>query len=154
MESNVSDVKLKELLGQADADGIQKVVVGAVVADEGKVLFLERKPDDFMGGLVELPSGTVDEGEELLSALAREVNEETGLDVDSVDEFISIFDYTSGSGKNTRQFNFLVSASGTVRLDGEEHVGHRWLEPDSDEYRQLNISDAVKEVIQKAFSEV
>lgn len=99
MKSNISDAKLKELLDQADADGIQKVVVGAVVAEEGKVLFLERKPDDFLGGLVELPSGTVDEGEELLPALAREVKEETGLDVESVDEFINTFDYTSGSGK-------------------------------------------------------
>lgn len=95
---------------QAQADGIQKLVVGAVVRIDGKFLVLERDPDDFMGGLVELPSGTVGPGEEPLTALAREVAEETGLTVSAVAKYLGSFDYTSGSGKKTRQLNFLVEA--------------------------------------------
>lgn len=148
MISRVSDAKLNDLLTQAEKDGVQKLVVGAVIVADGKVLFLERRTDDFMGGLVELPSGTVDEGEDLLTALAREVKEEAGLDAVSIDECIDTFDYRSASGKKTRQFNFKVTTDGTVHLDGEEHVTHHWVAPDSDEYSKLNISDAVREVIQ------
>ena len=43
-------------------------------------------------------------------ALAREVAEETGLRVTRVEKFLWYFDYRSGSGKRTRQFNFLVEA--------------------------------------------
>lgn len=149
MKNEVSDTKLNELLAQAEKDGIQKLVVGAVIVDDGKVLFLERKADDFMGGLVELPSGTIDEGEDLLTSLAREVKEETGLEVVSVDGFISTFDYRSASGKKTRQFNFKVTTAGSVHLDGEEHIARHWVAPDSDEYSKLNISDAVREVSTK-----
>lgn len=52
--------------------------VGAVIEKEGKYLLIDRvhPPFGFAG-----PAGHVDEGEEFLGALQREVKEETGLDV-------------------------------------------------------------------------
>ena len=108
-------------------------------------------PSDFMGGLVELPSGTVDAGEDLLPALAREVQEETGLAVNSVLAYLGSFDYTSGSGKKTRQFNFLVeTAPGEVKLDPNEHQTYHLVAPSDEAFNTLNISDATKAVLKTA----
>lgn len=151
MQTNVDNNTIKQLVATAQQDGVQKLVVGAVIRKDGKFLLLERMPSDFMGGLVELPSGTVDAGEDLLTALAREVQEETGLAVTSVLAYLGPFDYTSGSGKKTRQFNFLVeTAPGEVKLEPTEHQAHYFVAPSDEAFNTLNISNATKEVIQTA----
>ena len=79
------DFKLIEtLVSTAKQDDIEKLVVGCVIQISGKILLLRRVPDDFMGGLVELPSGTVDPDEDLITALKRETEEETGLTIVAV----------------------------------------------------------------------
>ncbi len=91
MQSNVDNNTIKQLVTESQKDLVQKLVVGAVIRKDNKFLLLERLPSDFMGGLVELPSGTVDAGEDLLTALAREVQEETGLVVTSVLAYLRSF---------------------------------------------------------------
>lgn len=60
-------------------DDIEKLVVGAIVICSNRVLLLMRAEGEFMGGLVELPSGGVEAGESLEQALLRELEEETAL---------------------------------------------------------------------------
>ena len=151
MQSNVDHNTIKQLVSESQKDGVQKLVVGAVIRRDDKFLLLERLPSDFMGGLVELPSGTVDAGEDLLTALAREVQEETGLAVTSVLAYLDSFDYTSSSGKKTRQFNFLVeTGQGEVKLEPTEHQAHHLVVPSDEAFNTLNISDATKAVLQTA----
>lgn len=59
-----------------------EVAVGAIVFDEaGRVLLVERgRPPGV--GLWTVPGGRVERGEKLADAVAREVREETGLDVE------------------------------------------------------------------------
>ncbi|MCY7343151.1 MAG: NUDIX hydrolase [Pseudonocardia sp.] len=80
-------------------------------------------------------------GEDLLTALHREVREETGLDVTECLAYLGSFDYRSGSGRATRQHTFAVTIS-----DGDvvvtEHDLHHWAgaateRPVSDEVRGL-----------------
>ena len=133
-------------------DGIQKVVVGAVIRRNGLVLLLRRRGDDFMGGLVELPSGTVDSGEAIIDALKREVREETGLEIDDIDSFIGTFDYTSGSGKRTRQLNFLIyTGKQEIKLNPEEHTESYWLDPGGDAFKALKISAETARTIQASW---
>lgn len=119
------------LIAQATQDGVAQLVVGAVVLRTGEVptvLVLDRVATDFMGGIEELPSGKVEEGESLREALARELLEETGLTVRHVRLYAFAFDYRSGSGRLSRQFNFVVSVEpGDVTTDPCEHVGFRWV---------------------------
>ncbi|TSC65776.1 MAG: putative nudix hydrolase [Candidatus Berkelbacteria bacterium Gr01-1014_85] len=151
MQSKVDHDSIEQLVAESRRDGVQKLVVGAVICIDDKFLLLERLPSDFMGGLVELPSGTVDVGEDLLTALVREVREETGLVVTSILAYLSLFDYTSGSGKKTRQFNFLVqTAPDEIKLEPTEHQAHYCLAPSDDAFNTLNISDATRAVIQTA----
>ncbi len=90
MKSNISDNELNQMILASRQDSIEKLVVGAVIQIKKKFLLLERVANDFLGGLVELPSGTVDPGEGLLDALEREVKEETGLAIVAVKEFLDV----------------------------------------------------------------
>lgn len=90
---------ITQLMAEADADGVQQLVVGAVVSSGDKVLLLQRPADDFMGGIFELPSGKVEAGEALDAALIREVKEEAGLDVSRIADYLGFFDYTSGTAR-------------------------------------------------------
>ena len=94
----------------AVTDGIQKLVAGALVVRERQVLLLQRQKGDFLEGLYELPSGGREPGESIADALVRETTEETGLTILKIVRFINFFDYASGTGVRTRQFNFVVEA--------------------------------------------
>ncbi|MYR98062.1 MULTISPECIES: NUDIX domain-containing protein [unclassified Streptomyces] len=135
----------ESLLANARRGGIEKYVVGALITDEdGRVLLLRRRAEDFLGGLWELPSGGAKAGERLVDALCREVLEETGLTVSGVTGYVGSFDYASRSGRRTRQFTFAVNvtggAAGAITLS--EHDESAWVDPHdlpavSDETRAL-----------------
>lgn len=150
--SNVSSLFCENLLVNAQNDGIQKIVVGAVIIKSSKALVLRRCSDDFMGGLVELPSGGVDKDENLLDALLREVKEETGLDTSVIDKYIGCFDYVSGSGKKARQLNFSLQVyeNQDVLLNPKEHDWFDWLKIDQTELSKHNISEHTKNTLLSA----
>lgn len=111
----------------AEEDGIQKRVVGGVILDDcGRYLILSRKSDDFMGGIDEIPSGGVEPAESLIDALKREIKEETNLDANKASSYLGSFDYLSGSGKKSRQFNFLVEIKNVDNVILTEHSEYKW----------------------------
>ena len=114
-------------LEEAKSEGIVRCVVGAVIAKASTVLLLRRKTDDFMGGIYELPSGQVEDGESLESALRREIFEETGLEIVDIRRHLPNFDYESKSGSRTRQFNFEVSVRRTSPIQLTEHDIYIWV---------------------------
>ena len=151
MQSNVDHNTIQQLVADAQAEDFQKLVVGAVIHKGDKFLLLERVESDFMGGLVELPSGTVEAGEDLITALIREVKEETGLVVTSSKAYLGSFDYTSGSGRKTRQFNFFVKVEpAEIKLSSTEHQAYHFVGVSDEAFTTLNISDATKAVIKTA----
>jgi len=119
------------LLEKAKDEGIQKIVVGGIIKNnDNKFLILGRKKDDFMGGIDEIPSGKLENGETLFEGLIREVKEETNLDVEYIDNYIDYFDYVSGSGKQTRQYNFFVTTKNTDDIKLTEHDYYIWQDID------------------------
>jgi 8-oxo-dGTP diphosphatase len=123
----------QRLIDGAERDGIEKLVVGAIVHDGRQVLIVRRADGDpFMPGIEELPSGGVEDGEDLLTALTRELTEEIGwtgpgpLTADP--SVVSAFDYTSGSGRRARQFTFAVRYDGHDIELSAEHSGYRWVD--------------------------
>lgn len=122
----------KRLRGEAERDGVTKMVVGAIAHRNGDVLILRRSQyDDFLPGIEELPSGGVESGETLMNALARELTEEIGWSgsIMADPDFVTSFDYVSGSGRKTRQYTFSVAAGDrAVTLSGE-HTEYRWIAP-------------------------
>lgn len=134
----------EELTVRAANDGVRRLVVGAVVQADDKVLLLKRPADDFMGGIYELPSGKVEGQEKLDAALIREVDEETGLTVTGIVEYLGSFDYTSGSGKKSRQFNFAVTVAKSEPVRLTEHDAHLWVSL----AEQPPVTEAVNEILQ------
>ena len=115
------------LLKEAKEQGIEKNVVGAIIVNEqGKILILTRKSDDFMGGIDELPSGNMEIGEDIPTALTREVKEETNCELKEILYYVDSFDYKSGSGKNARQYNFAIKVKETDNILLTEHDSYRW----------------------------
>lgn len=135
------------LLKAARDAEINRFVVGAVVWRDNKALILKRAANDFMGGIYELPSGRVEEGESLIQALRRELLEETGLEI--VEEtYLSFFDYLSKSGRKTRQFNYIAkTASYDVKLS-EEHEAVAWAA--IDDLSNFNVTKPVIDTIKDA----
>ncbi|MDT5032849.1 MAG: 8-oxo-dGTP diphosphatase [Actinoplanes sp.] len=134
---------LEQLIVEADHDGIQQLVVGAVVGHDGQVLLLQRPQEDFMGGILELPSGKVEANETLDAALVREVKEETGLEVNALRVYLGSFDYPSGSGKKSRQFNFAVDVTTPGPIELQEHDAYQW----ATLVEEPPVTDAVKNVL-------
>lgn len=132
-----------QLVHEAEADGIQQIVVGAVIQHDDRVLILRRSKNDFMGGIWELPSGKVDPGETLDQSLAREVLEETGLTVTAVNRYLGNFDYRSSSGKRSRQYNFAVDVEKSEPVELTEHDAYAWTDVTDD----LPVTEAVKAVL-------
>lgn len=115
------------LLEKAKEEKIEKNVVGSVIVNrQGKILIMSRKSDDFMGGIDELPSGNMEIGEDIPTALAREVKEETNCELNEILYYIDSFDYKSGSGKNARQYNFAIKVKETDNIVLTEHEPYSW----------------------------
>ena len=133
------------LVAEAADDGVRHLVVGAVIRHEDGVLLLRRPEGDFMGGIFELPSGKVEAREPRDVALTREVEEETGLTVSRIGDHLGHFDYVGGSGRKSRQFNFVVDvvAPGPVVLS--EHDAFRW----SALAEAPPVTDAVRNVLEE-----
>ena len=120
--------------------------MGAIISRDGKVLVLRRKHGDYLGGIDELPSGHVEQGEGVLDALRREVKEETGLTVTQIHRLGSQFDYLTGSGKKARQFNFVVDVSDSGKtIILSEHSAYCWAGPK--EVQALNLSEKTRNAL-------
>ncbi|WP_410870190.1 NUDIX hydrolase [Nocardia sp. A7] len=127
---------------EAERDEIRRLVVGAVIVRHQRVLILRRRRSDFLSGRWELPSGVVEPGEALDEALAREVAQETGLQVTGVSDYLGDFDYLTGDGARTRQFTFVVDVAATGPVTLTDHDAHLWTRltgepPVSDEVREM-----------------
>ncbi|MFD9686914.1 NUDIX hydrolase [Kitasatospora sp. NPDC059088] len=131
------------LAAEAETAGITGFVAAAMINHDGRILLVRRNPDDYMGGLWEIPSGTVEAGETILDALHRETAEETGLTIDQVTGYIGHFDYKNSRGGTTRQFNFTVTVQKTEPVVLTEHDAHQWALPSD----LPEVSDAVRELI-------
>ncbi len=66
------------------------LAVGAVIVQDGRVLLVRRGSEPLKGHWT-LPGGVLEVGETLAAGVAREVKEETGLDVDPI-ELVEILD--------------------------------------------------------------
>ena len=99
----------RQLRKEARQDGIAHFVVGVAVFRDRKLLVVRRVPDDYHGGMFELPGGGVESGETFAECVARELLEETGLRLRAITDFRGGFDYAT-TKLNLRTLDFVLVA--------------------------------------------
>ena len=104
--------------------------VGAVIVDRGRVLLVQRGTEPARGQW-SLPGGLVEIGESLSNAVAREVREETGLNVEPV-ELIELLDRIYREGERVRYHyviaDYLCRVKGGELSAGSDAAQVRWVE--------------------------
>ena len=86
------------------------VGVGAVVVHQGRVLLVQRGREPLKGKW-SLPGGMLELGESLTQGVAREVQEETGLDVEAVElvELIDRIHKESGPSGERVRYHYVIA---------------------------------------------
>jgi len=141
----------RQLRTEAQRDGITDFVVGVAVFRDRKLLVVRRVPDDFHGGMYELPGGGVETGESFAESVARELHEETGLRVRAITDFLGSFDYATRTKARVRKFAFVVEAEpGEVELAPGEHDAYAWI--DAQALAELPMAPDMRETVSSLVS--
>ena len=82
------------------------VGVGAVIVEAGRVLLVKRRFEP-LSGRWSLPGGTLELGETLETGIAREMREETGLEIE-VGPVIEVFDRIMFDTERRVQYHFVL----------------------------------------------
>ena len=131
------------------------VGVGAVVVDDDRVLLVRRGHEPLKGEW-SLPGGAVEVGETLEAAVAREVREETGLDVE-VGALVDVLDRIrpAADGRTLYHFvliDFVCRPTGGSLCCGTDAIDAAWVRvADLAEYR---LAAATLAMIHKALERV
>ena len=129
------------------------VSVGAVVI-QGECVLLVKRGQEPLKGRWSLPGGVVEAGEELQTALAREVREETGLEV-QVGPVVDVLDRITRDDAGRVEFHYVIidyvcHPSGGSLACASDADDARWVaHVDLGSY---DLTTKVSEVIGRAFT--
>jgi 8-oxo-dGTP diphosphatase len=104
-----------------------RVIVGAAIIADGRVLACERSDPPEVAGKWEFPGGKVEHGEGEIEALVRECDEELGVRVE-VGERVG-GDVRLAHGRAVLKV-YVARLVGTAQPEPLEHGELRWLGPD------------------------
>jgi len=116
--------------------------VKAVVKNkEGKILFLQRKPDPTKKVIPnwDFPGGIVEAGEEDKIALRREVQEELSVDSEIGNELGTWTFFRPFDQKTVEVTNYAVEILSKDFVLSNEHVDYKWVR--IEEAKQLPVKD-------------
>ncbi len=126
-----------------------QLAVSAAIFRDGKVLLVRRARSPAKG-FYSLPGGRVEFGESLHTALTREIDEETGLQIEIVGlaGWREVLPSSAGAG------HYLIMSFAARWLAGEPRLNDelddfRWLPPDG--LGDLKLTGGLEEIIQQAY---
>ena len=128
-----------------------QIAVSAAIFRDGKVL-LTRRARSPAKGFYSLPGGRVEFGESLHQALAREIDEETGLDIDIIGlaGWREVLPAAAGAG----HYLIMSLAARWVAREpvlNDELDYYRWIAPEAlASLGDLKLTGGLEEVIQSA----
>jgi 8-oxo-dGTP diphosphatase len=136
------------------------VGVGGVVIDDGRTLLIRRGSEPLRGQW-SIPGGTLELGESLEDGVARELLEETGLEV-RVLELIEVFDRiftepdAGGGGTPPRpKFHYVIVDYLCERISGEPRPGSDATDvalATEEELTRFELTTTATRVLRKAFA--
>lgn len=136
------------------------VGVGGVIIDRGRALLIRRGSEPLLGEW-SIPGGTLELGESLGHGVARELLEETGIEVRVLD-MIEVFDRiflddgpTAADAKRRPRFHFVIVDYLCERLAGEPRAGSDVTDvafAREEELSRFHLTDTATRVLKKAFA--
>lgn len=101
------------------------VAVKGVIVHKGKVLIVKRAADDVGGGTWECVGGKIDFGEELETALIREIEEEVGLTI-TVEKILYATTFNTDPTRQVVILTYLCRCDSEHVILSEEHSEYLW----------------------------
>jgi len=102
------------------------VAVKSFIVREGKVLMIKRRPNDVhKPGGWDIPGGRLDLGEDPYKGVARETEEEVGIDIEILIP-IGINHFMREDNQKITMIIFLCKPTSAEILLSEEHVEYKW----------------------------
>jgi len=136
------------------------VGVGGVIIDQGRTLLIRRGSEPLLGEW-SIPGGTLEIGETLEEGVARELLEETGIEV-RVLELIEVFDRIylengaiGGQQKIRPRFHYVIADYLCERIGGEPRAGGDVTEvafAREDEFAKFHLTETATRILKKAFA--
>ena len=103
------------------------VAAGILLDGDGRVLVTERTGDHLFAGLWEFPGGKIENGEESVSALSRELGEELGIEILEQSLFMSLdHDYADRSVS----IDFYLIRHWRNTPEGRDGQALKWIRPE------------------------
>jgi 8-oxo-dGTP diphosphatase len=136
------------------------VGVGGVVIENGRALLIKRGSEPLLGQW-SIPGGTLELGESLQEGVARELLEETGLEVqvlDMIEAFDRIFldSAAPDPGKKARpKYHYVIVDYLCERLAGKAQAGSDVTDiayATEDELEQFHMTSTATRVLHRAFA--
>jgi 8-oxo-dGTP diphosphatase len=127
--------------------------VGAVIVQAGRVLLVRRDTEPLRGEW-SVPGGMLELGEKLRDGIRREVQEETGLDVE-VGEVLDVFDSIFADALGRTQYHYVLIDYLCRPLSGEAHAGSdvsdvRWVNTEA--LPAMGLRASIEGVVKKGLA--
>lgn len=128
-------------------------VVGCFCEYDDNIVLLKRHEDSFQPGRWGLPAGKVESGEDLGVAMARELKEETGIDLPPEDLSLLKTVYVEFAGVSFvfNMFRAVLHDKPEVALNAREHIESVWKTPE--EALDLDLMEDAAECIELIYTE-
>ncbi|MBY3150886.1 NUDIX hydrolase [Rhizobium laguerreae] len=147
--------KFEEWQKQAEIEGIG-LIVGALVLRDG-CFFAHRRAYDrkLFPGCWDVAGGHVETGETLIGAVARELREETGWELDEVLGLATVFDWKI-DGRVMREYEFVVTVKGSLEavLEEGKAVEGKWVDRNDTASVAEHGNHKMKEIFDAGFAAV
>ncbi|HZW27726.1 MAG TPA: NUDIX domain-containing protein [Trueperaceae bacterium] len=116
---------------QAAARDGRQLVVGAIVTDGGGRVFVQRRSPsrELFPGAWDMVGGHAEPGEDALTALRRELHEETGWELATLGPVVELIDWEA-NGVARREVDVVVTVTGDLAgpvLEADKHDDWRWV---------------------------